>query len=117
MSEHASPPAASINIACVNTVPRSWSGARSPDQGTAVDNAGPSPIRSAKRPNACSPAWATTCVPPHSTSAFNVLLRFTSRVPSWSAFLICRNLKKSRPGGPFRGYATSTHPRLVKDQG
>jgi hypothetical protein len=56
MSEHASPPAASINIACVNTVPRSWSGARSPDQGTAVDNAGPSPIRSAKLPDACNPA-------------------------------------------------------------
>lgn len=56
MSEHASPPAASINIACVNTVPRSWIGARSPDHPIADDKAGPSPIRSAKRPNACNPA-------------------------------------------------------------
>jgi len=82
MSLQASPPAASINIACVNTVPRSCVGARSPDHGTAVDNAAPSPILSAKLPNACNPAWATTCVPPHSTSTFKTLLRFTLRVPS-----------------------------------
>ena len=43
MSEHASPPAASINIAWVNTTPRSCVGVRSPAHGIAVDEAGPKP--------------------------------------------------------------------------
>ena len=88
-----------------------------PGHGITIDNNEPRPIRSAKRPNACSPAWATTCVPPASTPTFKTLLRFTSRVPSWSVFLLCRKNKKTRPGGPFRGYATSAHLRLVNDQG
>ena len=30
MSEHASPPPASMSMACTSTLPRSWSGSRSP---------------------------------------------------------------------------------------
>ena len=50
-----SPPPASINIACVNTLPRSWPGARSPAGGTADDKDAPTPKRSANNPKACNP--------------------------------------------------------------
>ena len=108
MSEHASPPAASINIAWVNTTSRSCVGARSPAHGIAVDRVGPSPILSAKRPNACRPAWATTCVPPASTTTFNVLLRFTLQVPFRLGLLVLQHLQNPLRQGHLRGYATYT---------
>ena len=55
ISVHASPPPASINIAWVNTLPRSWTGARSPAGGTAADKDAPTPKRSANAPKACNP--------------------------------------------------------------
>ena len=53
MSEHASPPPANINIACTNTLPRSWN--TTPWVGTRADNEAPTPSRSANEPNACNP--------------------------------------------------------------
>ena len=55
ISAHASPPPASINIAWVNTLPRSWTGARSPAHRTPHDKDAPGPNRSANTPNACNP--------------------------------------------------------------
>ena len=50
-----SPPPASINIACVNTLPRSWPGARSPPHRTPDDKDAPTPNRSANNPKAHHP--------------------------------------------------------------
>ncbi len=55
MSEQASPPPASMAMACTSTVPRSWRTPRRVPVSNAVDSAGPSPIRSAKLANACNP--------------------------------------------------------------
>jgi len=55
MSAHASPPPASINIACTNTLPRSCTGNRSPPTGIVADKQSPSPNRSANAPRACNP--------------------------------------------------------------
>ena len=55
ISAHASPPPASINIAWVNTLPRSWTAARSPAHRTPGDKDAPTPNRSANAPNACTP--------------------------------------------------------------
>ncbi len=77
MSEHASPPPASINMAWVNTLPRSWRGSRSALIGMRADSESPRPNRSAKAPRACSPTWATTWSPPGSTTTAAVLLAFT----------------------------------------
>ena len=55
ISAHASPPPASINIAWVNTLPRSWTGARSPAHRTPHDKNAAGPNRSANAPNACTP--------------------------------------------------------------
>ena len=93
MSAHASPPPASINIACTNTLPRSCNGTRSPVAGIRADNELPSPKRSANAPKACSPTWATTWSPPPSTTTETVLLLFTSRVPSRSVILRVDNVR------------------------
>ena len=53
MSEHASPPPANINIACTNTLPRSWN--RNRGGAIRADNKSPSPSRSANAPKACNP--------------------------------------------------------------
>lgn len=55
MSAQAWPPPASINMAWVNTFPRSWTGTRSPAHGTAADNTPGRRSRSAKAANACNP--------------------------------------------------------------
>ena len=55
MSAHASPPPASINIAWVNTLPRSCNGKRSPAIGMRADSESPSPSRSAKRAKSVQP--------------------------------------------------------------
>ncbi len=81
ISAHASPPPASINNKCTNTLPRSWTGARSPDTGTTADNASPKPKPSAKRPNANKPACAATCPPPPVTLTSQVLLTCISEMP------------------------------------
>jgi hypothetical protein len=80
ISLHASPPPASINIAWVSTLPRSWN--RNRGWGIRADNNEPSPSRSANEPNACNPTCATTCSPPPSTTTGTVLLAFTCEVPS-----------------------------------
>lgn len=53
MSEHASPPPASINIACTSTLPRSCT--RNGDCAMRADSDDPSPSRSAREPSACNP--------------------------------------------------------------
>ena len=55
MSAHESPPPASISIAWVSTLDRSWTGVPRPVQPTAADNVSPSPSRSANDPKACNP--------------------------------------------------------------
>ncbi len=103
MSAQHSPPPASINMAWVNTLPRSWSGSRSPVRGMRAESEWPSPNRSAKVPRACSPTWATTCSPPPSTTTATVLLAFTSEVPSCLGFCVSRQPQFPLPGERFRG--------------
>ena len=81
MSAQDSPPPASINIAWTRTLPRSWTGSRSPAGGIRADNVSPSPSRSANAPNACSPTWAATPSPAASILTRRVLLPFTCQVP------------------------------------
>ena len=77
MSAQASPPPVSMSMAWTSTLPRSWSGSRSPLTGMRADSESPSRRRSANAPRACRPTWATTPLPDPSTSAETVLLRFT----------------------------------------
>jgi hypothetical protein len=81
MSEQASPPPASINIAWVNTLPRSCTGSRTPAQGIRAEGASPSTNRSANAPSACNPTWATTPSPVASILTRRVLLDFACQVP------------------------------------
>ena len=82
MSAQLSPPPASIRAVCTRTLPRSWTGSRSPVSGIRAESESPRPNRSAKQPRACSPTWATTPVPPGSTITWDALIPFTLEVPS-----------------------------------
>ena len=87
MSAHASPPPASINIACASTLPRSCNGTRSPRDRDRVPTANrPSRNRSANAPSACSPTWATTWSPPPSTTTEPCCYRSPRECPPGSGF-------------------------------
>ena len=81
MSAQLSPPPASISAIWTRTLPRSWTGSRSPLAGIFDESNEPSPNRSAKLPRACSPTWATTPDPPDSTRTRFVAVAFTLEVP------------------------------------
>ena len=85
ISAHASPPPASINIACTSTFPGHAPASRSPADRIRADNASPSPSRSANRPNACSPTCATTRRRRSRSTTATVLLPCTCQVPFSSA--------------------------------
>jgi hypothetical protein len=117
MSAHASPPPVSINMAWVSTLPRSWTGRRSPGIGIRAESASPSPNRSANAPRACSPTWATTWEPPAPTTTGTTLLPCTWRVPSWLEIRTRRERQNPLPRGHFRGWATLSSQSPVNDRG
>ncbi len=82
MSAHASPPPASIAIACTSTLPRSCSGARSEGRGIADESSSPSPSRSANAHRPWSPTCATTPLPPGPTTTGTALVVSISEMPS-----------------------------------
>ena len=63
---------------------------RSPRKGIAAESESPRPNRSAKEQRACRPTWATTPVPPGSTTTRLALVASTSEVPSWLGYLLPR---------------------------
>jgi hypothetical protein len=117
MSAQDSPSPASTSAIWVSTLPRLWTGIRSPRGGIADDSASPSPRRSPKAPSAWSPTWATTPVPPDSTFTVAVLLPFTLEVPFLSGTCGFEHQQFSLLGGPFRGRALISSRSLVKDRG
>ena len=116
-SEHASPPPASVSIACTNTFPRSCNGNRSPAGTIRADNAAPNPRASANWPDVCSPTCATTPSPPGSTRAFRVLVTFICQVPFRQTILVSRNPKNALRTGHLSRSATNLTKKLVNDPG
>src|SRR5579875_388124 len=102
MSRQLSPLPASIRAAWARTLPRSWNATPRPRQGITDERTSPNPKRSANRPRACSPTWATTPVPPGSTTTRRVLLAFTLEMPFWSGLLVIRHQQLPLLGGQFR---------------
>jgi hypothetical protein len=83
MSATQRPPPASITATCTNNLPRSWTGARSPAGGTAVENPAINPRRSASEPSRCSPANEATCRSPTATfTLWAARVAFTFHVSS-----------------------------------
>jgi len=105
MSRQLSPPPANMSADWTSTFPRSWRGRPLPSHGMREDSASPSPNRSPKCPRAWSPTWATTPIPPDSTTTRRVLLPFIMEVPFCLGILLSRQQQFPLLEGLFRGGA------------